>query len=32
MTTPEITAYLLFAAICAAFAWWMREIERYTQY
>lgn len=29
---PELTAYLLFAAIAAAFVWWMRVQDRYTQY
>ena len=29
---PELTAYLLFAAIAAAFVWWMRVQEKHTQY
>ena len=32
MTTQEITAYLIFAFIAAAFAWWMDVQEKYTQY
>lgn len=29
---PELTAYLLIAAMFAAFVWWMRAQEKYTQY
>lgn len=30
--TPETTAYLVFAFIAAAFAWWIGIQEKYTQY